>query len=203
MSEKNLPSRSRKSATWSIASATSSAARSSGPRSWASNFPTRTSTGMVFFRNATDHHTIALMQAKEKNELPKRGQVGFDHMALEVATRFGALQDPRFLEIQRRDDFLRGTARSRRQSRRRILRSRWLQDRDLCRHGSDRHRRQKPAGQRVEPRDHAGRSGQKSAARRRIPLEVYVSGFEFRVDTKPGTRNPKTEYFAFRTAPQP
>jgi len=27
-----------------------------------------------------------LMQATEKNPLPKRGEVGFDHMALEVAT---------------------------------------------------------------------------------------------------------------------
>lgn len=42
--------------------------------------------GMQFFRNATDHHTVALLQAKEKTELPKQGQVGFDHMALEVAT---------------------------------------------------------------------------------------------------------------------
>jgi len=42
--------------------------------------------GMRFFRNSTDHHTIALVQATEKNELPKRGQVGFDHMALEVPT---------------------------------------------------------------------------------------------------------------------
>ena len=30
--------------------------------------------GMVFFRNATDHHTVALIQATEKNQLPKRGQ---------------------------------------------------------------------------------------------------------------------------------
>jgi catechol 2,3-dioxygenase len=49
-------------------------------------FSDRNEIGMVFFRNATDHHTVALLQAKEKNELPKRGQVGFDHMALEVAT---------------------------------------------------------------------------------------------------------------------
>lgn len=42
--------------------------------------------GMMFFRNSTDHHTVALVQATEKNELPKRGEVGFDHMALEVAT---------------------------------------------------------------------------------------------------------------------
>lgn len=46
----------------------------------------RNETGMVFFRSGTDHHTVALMQAKEKNDLPKRGQVGFDHLALEVAT---------------------------------------------------------------------------------------------------------------------
>lgn len=49
-------------------------------------FSDRNETGMVFFRNATDHHTVALMQAKENTPLPKRGQVGFDHFALEVAT---------------------------------------------------------------------------------------------------------------------
>ena len=49
-------------------------------------FSDRNEIGMVFFRNSTDHHTVALLQAKEKTELPKRGQVGFDHMALEVAT---------------------------------------------------------------------------------------------------------------------
>jgi len=42
--------------------------------------------GMVFFRNSTDHHTIALMEAKEKNELPQKGQLGFDHMAFEVGS---------------------------------------------------------------------------------------------------------------------
>jgi len=47
-------------------------------------FSDRNENGMVFFRNATDHHTVALIQATEKNELPKRGQVGFDHIALEV-----------------------------------------------------------------------------------------------------------------------
>jgi catechol 2,3-dioxygenase len=50
------------------------------------NFSDKNETGMVFFRNATDHHTVALVQATEKNKLPERGQVGFDHMALEVAT---------------------------------------------------------------------------------------------------------------------
>jgi catechol 2,3-dioxygenase-like lactoylglutathione lyase family enzyme len=50
------------------------------------NFSDRNENGMVFYRNATDHHTIALIQAKEKNGLPKRGEVGFDHMAFEVAS---------------------------------------------------------------------------------------------------------------------
>lgn len=50
------------------------------------NFSDRNEAGMVFFRNATDHHTVALMQAKENKPLPKRGQLGFDHFALEVAT---------------------------------------------------------------------------------------------------------------------
>ena len=49
-------------------------------------FSDKNEVGMMFFRNGTDHHTVALMQATEKNELPKRGEVGFDHMALEVAT---------------------------------------------------------------------------------------------------------------------
>jgi catechol 2,3-dioxygenase-like lactoylglutathione lyase family enzyme len=49
-------------------------------------FSDRNEAGMVFFRNSTDHHTVALMQAKENTPLPKRGQVGFDHFALEVAT---------------------------------------------------------------------------------------------------------------------
>jgi len=49
-------------------------------------FSDKNENGMMFFRNATDHHTIALIQAKDKNQLPKRGQVGFDHVALEVAT---------------------------------------------------------------------------------------------------------------------
>ena len=49
-------------------------------------FSDKNETGMAFFRNATDHHTVALLQATEKSELPKRGQVGVDHMALEVAT---------------------------------------------------------------------------------------------------------------------
>src|ERR1044072_9719095 len=49
-------------------------------------FSDKNENGMVFFRNATDHHTIALIQATEKNQLPKRGEVGFDHMALEVSS---------------------------------------------------------------------------------------------------------------------
>jgi catechol 2,3-dioxygenase-like lactoylglutathione lyase family enzyme len=49
-------------------------------------FSDRNEHGMVFLRNASDHHTIALMQAKEQNELPKRGQLGFDHMAFEVGS---------------------------------------------------------------------------------------------------------------------
>jgi catechol 2,3-dioxygenase-like lactoylglutathione lyase family enzyme len=38
-------------------------------------FSDRNEGGMMFFRNATDHHTVALVQATEKSELPKRGQV--------------------------------------------------------------------------------------------------------------------------------
>jgi catechol 2,3-dioxygenase-like lactoylglutathione lyase family enzyme len=46
----------------------------------------RNEQGMVFLRNGTDHHTIALAPAKEITPLPDkaRGELGFDHMALEV-----------------------------------------------------------------------------------------------------------------------
>ncbi|NIO11484.1 MAG: glyoxalase [Deltaproteobacteria bacterium] len=43
----------------------------------------RNERGMVFLRNASDHHTIALAPAREK-ELPRAGHVGFSHCALEV-----------------------------------------------------------------------------------------------------------------------
>jgi catechol 2,3-dioxygenase-like lactoylglutathione lyase family enzyme len=49
-------------------------------------FSDRNERGMVFFRHATDHHTIALAPAEDSSELPKKGRVGFDHCALEVAT---------------------------------------------------------------------------------------------------------------------
>ena len=84
--KKNLPSRSKK--IGHVVLNVSDIERSS--KFWTEimgfKFSDRNEIGMVFFRNATDHHTVALLQAKEKNELPKRGQVGFDHMALEVAT---------------------------------------------------------------------------------------------------------------------
>ncbi len=44
----------------------------------------RNERGMVFLRNASDHHTIALAPADQKTPAPQRGQVGFDHMALQV-----------------------------------------------------------------------------------------------------------------------
>lgn len=46
----------------------------------------RNERGMVFLRNASDHHTIALAPADQQNPVAQRGQVGFDHMALEVET---------------------------------------------------------------------------------------------------------------------
>lgn len=42
--------------------------------------------GMVFLRCGSDHHTIGLAPAKEHRDLPKRGQLGFDHVALEVGS---------------------------------------------------------------------------------------------------------------------
>ncbi|HWO43618.1 MAG TPA: VOC family protein [Candidatus Eisenbacteria bacterium] len=46
----------------------------------------RNERGMVFLRCGTDHHTIALAPAEHPDPLPKKGQTGFDHCALEVAT---------------------------------------------------------------------------------------------------------------------
>lgn len=40
--------------------------------------------GMVFLRNGSDHHTIALAPAAASADLSKKGQLGFDHCALEV-----------------------------------------------------------------------------------------------------------------------
>jgi catechol 2,3-dioxygenase len=42
--------------------------------------------GMVFLRNASDHHTIALVPAETPSDVPKEGQPGFHHCALEVET---------------------------------------------------------------------------------------------------------------------
>jgi len=42
--------------------------------------------GMVFLRHGPDHHTIALVPAKSSAELPKEGEPGFHHCALEVAS---------------------------------------------------------------------------------------------------------------------
>lgn len=46
----------------------------------------RNEIGMVFLRNASDHHTIALAPAKTGGEPHGEGQPGFHHCALEVAT---------------------------------------------------------------------------------------------------------------------
>jgi catechol 2,3-dioxygenase-like lactoylglutathione lyase family enzyme len=46
----------------------------------------RNEMGMVFLRQGSDHHTIALVPAKTKDELPKDGRPGFHHCALEVGS---------------------------------------------------------------------------------------------------------------------
>jgi len=46
----------------------------------------RNEIGMVFLRHGSDHHTIALAPAKAPSEVPREGQPGFHHCALEVAT---------------------------------------------------------------------------------------------------------------------
>ncbi len=46
----------------------------------------RNERGMVFLRNASDHHTVALVPAEALHEPPREGQPGFHHCALEVGT---------------------------------------------------------------------------------------------------------------------
>lgn len=46
----------------------------------------RNERGMVFLRHGSDHHSIALAQAETAESLPAKGQVGFDHLALEVGS---------------------------------------------------------------------------------------------------------------------
>ena len=45
----------------------------------------RNERGMVFLRNASDHHSVALVPAETPHTLPHEGQPGFHHCALEVA----------------------------------------------------------------------------------------------------------------------
>lgn len=56
--------------------------------------------GMVFLRNASDHHSIALAPATERNPLPSKSQVGFDHLAMEVANVRELLKIRDFLREQ-------------------------------------------------------------------------------------------------------
>lgn len=53
--------------------------------------------GMVFLRNAADHHTVALAPA-ESAPLPPKSQVGFDHLAMEVGGVQELLQIRDFLK---------------------------------------------------------------------------------------------------------
>lgn len=42
--------------------------------------------GIVFLRCGSDHHTVALAQATVGGDLPKQGEVGFNHAAFEVGS---------------------------------------------------------------------------------------------------------------------
>jgi catechol 2,3-dioxygenase len=41
---------------------------------------------MVFLRYGSDHHNIAIAQATGESELPRKGELGFDHCAMEVGS---------------------------------------------------------------------------------------------------------------------
>src|SRR5436305_14495458 len=42
--------------------------------------------GMVFLRCSSDHHTVALAQATNGGQLPRAGEIGFNHAAFEVGS---------------------------------------------------------------------------------------------------------------------
>jgi catechol 2,3-dioxygenase-like lactoylglutathione lyase family enzyme len=46
----------------------------------------RNEIGMVFFRTASDHHTIALAPAKDSSEVHSKEGPGFDHCAMEIGS---------------------------------------------------------------------------------------------------------------------
>jgi catechol 2,3-dioxygenase-like lactoylglutathione lyase family enzyme len=50
------------------------------------NVSDKNEVGMVFLRHGSDHHTIALVPAKDQNDLPGAKQVKFHHCALEVGS---------------------------------------------------------------------------------------------------------------------
>jgi catechol 2,3-dioxygenase len=56
--------------------------------------------GMVFLRNASDHHTIALAPASETVPLPTKSQVGSDHLAMEVESVAALFKIRDFLRAQ-------------------------------------------------------------------------------------------------------
>jgi catechol 2,3-dioxygenase len=60
----------------------------------------RNEQGMVFLRHGSDHHTIALAPAREHQPLPDkaRGQLGFDHLAMEVENVSELLRIREFLQ---------------------------------------------------------------------------------------------------------
>ena len=60
----------------------------------------RNERGMVFLRNASDHHTIALVPGESGAEGLKPGQPGFHHCALEVGTVSELFEIREFLRAQ-------------------------------------------------------------------------------------------------------
>ena len=46
----------------------------------------RNERGMIFLRNGSDHHTVALVPGEGPHEPAREGQPGFHHCALEVGT---------------------------------------------------------------------------------------------------------------------
>ena len=124
--------------------------------------------GMVFLRQGSDHHTIALVPAKTKDELPKDGRPGFHHCALEVESVSALFKIRDFLRAKGVPIVYEGRRGAGGNPGSGVSRSRRFQHRALRLNGSGWLGRQEPPVRAVETRHDSRRGGRKSAARREL-----------------------------------
>ena len=131
--------------------------------------------GMIFLRNASDHHTVALFPSKSNKGQPEADQVAFNHFALEVGSVTELFKIRDFLKAKDVPILYEGRRGAGLQPGSGVHRSRRLPDRALRLHGPDRLGGREPAGRAVVPRHHSrGSAGQ--AHPRRLLRVIPMSG---------------------------